>query len=105
MCRRTKLEKKLSEYQAEVDEFREKEVPRQVEDIKTIISQLDGISDTLEEAKVEAMVCMFAGIDDTGIFFLEGEIVVHIQLSNWWGLIFFVKIQEIQIYQKNIFCS
>ncbi len=40
-----------------MDEFREKEVPRQVEDIKSIVNHLDEITESLESAKVEAMVC------------------------------------------------
>lgn len=54
--RRDEFETRLSEYQAEVDQFREKEVPRQLEDIKTILTQLNKLSESLETAKSEAMV-------------------------------------------------
>lgn len=43
-------------YQSEVDLYREKEVPRQCEDIITVVSQLDELSASLEAAKEEAMV-------------------------------------------------
>ena len=47
---------KLSEYQSEVDTFKDKEVPRHLEDIKKVTAQLSELSVALEKAKEEAMV-------------------------------------------------
>lgn len=54
--RRSEFEMKLEEYQVQVDSFREKEVPRQVEDIGLVIVQLDEFTAALEAAKEQAMV-------------------------------------------------
>lgn len=56
MLRRVKFEALLASYQAEVDKFQELEVPRQVEEIKKVVEQLDTLSSNLEAAKEEAMV-------------------------------------------------
>jgi len=39
-----------------VDTFREKEVPRQVEEIEDIVEKLSEFTESLEKAKEEAMV-------------------------------------------------
>ena len=55
-CRREKFEQTLNEYQAEVDVYQEKEVPRHLEDIKKVVEQLEKLSENLEQSKQEAMV-------------------------------------------------
>ena len=47
---------KLNDFQAQVDAFREKEVPRQVDEIASVIATLDELAASLEAAKEEAMV-------------------------------------------------
>lgn len=54
--RRSEFEAKLEGYQAQVDSFREKEVPRHVEDIEHVIVQLDEFTVALEAARQEVMV-------------------------------------------------
>ena len=56
VCRKAKFEALLEEYQAEVDVFREQEVPRNVEDIRKPVEQLSKLGQRLEAAKDEAMV-------------------------------------------------
>jgi len=56
VCRKAKFEALLGEYQAEVDVFREQEVPRNVEDIRKPVEQLSNLTQRLEGAKDEAMV-------------------------------------------------
>ena len=46
----------MSDYQAEVDVYQEKEVPRHLEDIKKVVAQLEQLSQNLEKSKEEAMV-------------------------------------------------
>ena len=54
--RREKFEQLLNDYQSEVDVYQEKEVPRHLEDIKKVVTQLDQLSESLEKSKEEAMV-------------------------------------------------
>ena len=54
--RREKFEQLLNDYQSEVDIYQEKEVPRHLEDIKKVVTQLDQLSENLEKSKEEAMV-------------------------------------------------
>ena len=37
--------------------YQEREVPRNLEEIKKIVAQLDTLSENLEKSKEEAMVC------------------------------------------------
>ena len=46
----------MIEYQEEIDNYQEKEIPRNLEEIKRIVAQLDILSDNLEKSKDEAMV-------------------------------------------------
>ena len=55
-CRREKFEQLLNDYQAEVDVYQEKEVPRHLEDIKKVVAQLEQLSQNLEKSKDDAMV-------------------------------------------------
>ena len=55
-CRREKFEQLLNEYQSETDTYQEKEVLRNLEDIKKVAAQLDQLSKNLEKSKEEAMV-------------------------------------------------
>lgn len=43
-------------YHSEVDAFKEKEIPRHLEDILVVVAQLDELTASLEAAKEEAMV-------------------------------------------------
>ena len=55
-ARKASFVQKLEDYQTLVDSFREKEVPRQVEEIGHVIAQLDEFADALEAARQESMV-------------------------------------------------
>ena len=46
----------MIEYQEETDSYQEKEVPRNLDEIKKVVAQLDFLSDNLEKSKDEAMV-------------------------------------------------
>ena len=54
--RRSKFETLLNDYHAEVESFQEKEVPRNLDDIKKVLSHLQQLSINLEAAKDEMMV-------------------------------------------------
>ena len=54
--RREKFEALLSSYQADVDQFREREVPRQLDEINRVVDQLNTLGKDLEASKDEAMV-------------------------------------------------
>ena len=54
--RRSGFESQLECYQNEVDTFKEKEVPRHVEEIVAVVARLEELDTSLEAAKEEAMV-------------------------------------------------
>lgn len=56
--RRSEFETRLEDFLSEVDLFREKEVPRQLEEIMAVVAKLDELGNALEAAKAEAMVCV-----------------------------------------------
>ena len=60
MCRRSKFEALLSQYEAEVESFRELAVSRNLEDIKKVVAQLDELGQNLEASKDKAMVSIQA---------------------------------------------
>lgn len=47
---------RLEVHQSEVDLFKEREVPRQLEEIVSLVAKLDELETLLEAAKKEAMV-------------------------------------------------
>lgn len=53
--RRERFEALLTEYQSEVDTFREKEVMRQTEEVQKVVQQLEQLGHNLEATKQEAM--------------------------------------------------
>lgn len=53
--KRQKFESRLDEYDASVEQFQEKEIPRGVADIRTVVEELVGLGQALEECKNEAM--------------------------------------------------
>ena len=46
----------MTEYQSEADAFQEKEVPKNLDEIKRAVVQLEQLSGNLEKSKDEAMV-------------------------------------------------
>ena len=54
--RREQFEALLTEYQSQVDAFREREVVQQVEEVQKVVAQLEQLGHNLEAAKQEAMV-------------------------------------------------
>ena len=62
-CRREEFEKLLADYQAETDTFQEREVPRNLDEIKKVVVQLDQLSESLEKSKDKAMVSFGGTVD------------------------------------------
>lgn len=54
--RRAKFEETISTFQAEVESYQEKELPRNVEEVKKIAALLDDLSERLAKASEEATV-------------------------------------------------
>ena len=57
--RREKFEETLATIQAEIDAYREKELPRNVADIRKIVNQLEEVSKRVNESKEEANVSLY----------------------------------------------
>lgn len=53
--RRKRFEARLEEYDTAVEQFQEKEIPRAVDDIRSVVGELAGLGVSLEECKAEAM--------------------------------------------------
>ena len=54
--RRVKFDSLLNDYQNEVDNYKEKEVPRAIEEVKEVLAQLEKLGRDLEAAREESMV-------------------------------------------------
>ncbi|KAL5473898.1 hypothetical protein EMCRGX_G028462 [Ephydatia muelleri] len=53
--RRVKFDSLLNDYQNEVDNYKEKEVPRAIEEVKEVLAQLEKLGRDLEAAREESM--------------------------------------------------
>ncbi|CAI8006104.1 Dynein heavy chain 3, axonemal, partial [Geodia barretti] len=53
--RRKRFEARLEEYHATVEQFQEKEIPRSVDDIRSVVEELAGLGVSVEECKAEMM--------------------------------------------------
>lgn len=56
LSRRIKFDNLLNDYQNEVDNYKEKEVPRAIEEVKEVLAQLEKLGRDLEAAREESMV-------------------------------------------------
>ena len=53
--RKRRFEERLEEFHSSVEQFREKEIPRAVEEIRSVVAELAQLGEALEECKAEAM--------------------------------------------------